>query len=159
MWWIGSGVNANFTGCVVDLATWMDSYCKSWKLWHQQVNKITRSFMKAGLLEQQENMWLAKIFQDQAGTDNGFILDIHVPPKQQLSGPSLQQVRPADSGHVLGLQVPSGLAQQQADGSSARQHRMPAKRGRTYSLSTLWEESIEVNSLRNMLTNGGNLLK
>lgn len=106
MWWIGSGVDANFTGCVVDLATWMDSCCKSWKLWHQKVNKITRSFMKAGLLEQQENMWLAKVFQDQAGTDNGFILDIHFPPKQQPSGPSLQQVRPANSGNPLLVSLP-----------------------------------------------------
>lgn len=49
IWWIGSGVSANFTGCVVYLATWMDSCCKVWQLWRQKINKITRSFMKPGL--------------------------------------------------------------------------------------------------------------
>lgn len=42
-------VNANFTGCVVDLATWMDLCYRVWQLWRQKINRITRSFMKADL--------------------------------------------------------------------------------------------------------------
>lgn len=42
-------VNANFTGCTVDLATWTDLCYRVWQLWRQKINRITRSFMKADL--------------------------------------------------------------------------------------------------------------
>ena len=42
-------VNANFTGCAVDLATWMDLCYRVWQLWRQKINRITRAFMKADL--------------------------------------------------------------------------------------------------------------
>jgi len=55
------------------------------------------------LLEKQENTWLAKIFQDQAGINKGFILDIHSPLKQQQLGTLTAANQANRSGHMLGL--------------------------------------------------------
>lgn len=127
-------VNANFTGCVVDLATWMDLCYRVWQLWRQKINRITRSFMKADLAGKTGEHMAGQVL---SRSDRSWQW-LYLGCSERCPSTSSQQPNLCE-----GCQVSRGKAHQMVVGLSAKYHTLkdktPARKMKTYCLFSAQE--------------------